>query len=229
MVLLFTSCHPSPVQECAHTAANHLWSPQGHLQSSLKRAGTTATCTRALSKEPASPVFQGVFSTLCQNKMRLSVERAIFFPLLKYVKPTKVSGYTLRRKSHIHYRNQTLSHKEPSPKSRFLTQDKTLCLWKKYTPADRGEQVGGRCFLHQDGSAIRWIWAGHNGAQKPHYGLSLTRAQPFTPNLRWVIDMSLLDSRQMVQMQSWCHGGCPWGAHHQCLFQHHQSGARQEP
>lgn len=44
--------------------------------------------------------------------MRLSAERAIYFPLLKYAKPPEVSGYALRWKSHIHYGNQTLSHRE---------------------------------------------------------------------------------------------------------------------
>lgn len=85
----------------------------------------------------------------------------------------------------------------PLQKGSFLTQEK-ICLWKKYAPADRGEQMGGRCFLHWDGSAILWIRAGCSSSWKPSDGLFFTTVQLFSPNPRWAIAKPSLDSRQMV-------------------------------
>lgn len=40
-----------------------------------------------------------------------------------------------------------------TPKCSLLTQGKSFGLWKKCVLAGRREQMGGRCFLHWDGSA----------------------------------------------------------------------------
>lgn len=97
----------------------------------------------------------------------------------------------------------TTEVQEPTPKGSFLTQGKVFCSWKNYAPADSGEQMGGRCFLHWERSAVK---PGCSASLNPRNGLLLTRFQPFSPNPRWVIAKPSLDCGQVVprwQMQIW--------------------------